>query len=139
VMSVAREFSGGADRLQMLAGIAALLFFLVGGRQLARVVNTHAARAIDDGGSDIAPLLLFALLWLIADSPSPQRAHLPSERSCGGLIDGGVHVGETAKRRPNTAAGAASRACSRGIRRDARIAGDGGTGLPPVATGHSEV
>lgn len=73
VMSVAAGFSGGADRLRMLAGIAALLCFLVGGRHLARVVNAHAARAIADGSNDIAPLLLFALLWLIADSPSPQR------------------------------------------------------------------
>ena len=73
VMSVAAGFSGGADRLRMLAGIAALLCFLVGGRELGRVVNAHGARAIDDGGSDISPLLLFALLWVIADSPSTQR------------------------------------------------------------------
>lgn len=57
----------------MLAGVVALLCFLFGGRQLARVVDEHATRAIEDGGSDIAPLLLFALLWVIADSPSPQR------------------------------------------------------------------
>jgi len=71
-MSVAEGLSG-AGRLRMLAAIAALLCFLVGGRELARVVNAHGARASDDGCSDIAPLLLFALLCLIADSPSPQR------------------------------------------------------------------
>jgi hypothetical protein len=57
----------------MLAGVVALLCFLFGGRQLARAVDEHATRAIEDGGSDIAPLLLFALLCVIADSPSPQR------------------------------------------------------------------
>ena len=71
-MSVAEGLSG-AGRLRMLAAIAALLCFLVGGRELARVVNAHGARASDDGCSDIAPLLLFALLCLIADSPPPQR------------------------------------------------------------------
>jgi hypothetical protein len=73
VMSVAAGFSGGAARLRMLVRVVALLCFLFGGRQLARVVNEHGARGIGDGGSDIAPLLLFALLWVIADSPSPQR------------------------------------------------------------------
>ena len=71
-MSVAEGLSG-AGRLRMLAAIAALLCFLVGGRELARVVNAHGARASDDGCSDIAPLLLFALLWVIVDSPSSQR------------------------------------------------------------------
>ena len=138
-MSVAEGLSGGAGRLRMLAAIAALLCFLVGGRELARVVNAHGARASDDGCSDIAPLLLFALLCLIADSPSRSVSHVPSERSCVGLIDRGVHVGETKERRSHAAAGAASRACSGGIRRDARIAGDAGTGLPPVVTGPGDV
>jgi hypothetical protein len=86
----------------MLAAIAALLCFLVGGRELARVVNAHGARASDDGCSDIAPLLLFALLCLIADSPSRSVSHVPSERSCVGLIDRGVHVGETKERAGHT-------------------------------------
>ena len=71
-MSVAAVFSGGAARLRMLVRLVAPLCFLFGGRQLARVVNEHGARGIGDG-SDIAPLLLFALLWVIADSPSSQR------------------------------------------------------------------
>jgi hypothetical protein len=63
-----------------LAGVAALMCFLFGGRQLARLVNQHAARAVDKSGSDIAPLLLFALFWLIADSPRHGGvSHPPSE------------------------------------------------------------
>ena len=72
-MSVAAGFSGGGAGLRMLVRVVALLCFLFGGRELARVVNAHGARASDDGCSDIAPLLLFALLCLIADSPPPQR------------------------------------------------------------------
>ena len=66
VTSVAAGFSGGAARLRMLVRVVAVLCFLFGGRQLARVVNEYGARGIGDGGSDIAPLLLFALLWVIA-------------------------------------------------------------------------
>jgi hypothetical protein len=59
----------GSAWLWMLAGLVALLCLLWGGRRMARGVNEHAWRAIEECGAAIAPLLLFALLWLIVDPP----------------------------------------------------------------------
>jgi hypothetical protein len=53
----------------MIAGLVAVLCLLWGGRRVARGVNEHVWRAIEECGSAIAPLLLFALLWLIVDPP----------------------------------------------------------------------
>jgi hypothetical protein len=59
----------------MLAGLVALVCLLCCGRRVARMVNAHTSRAIDESGSAIAPLLLFTLLWLIADPPSRPSGH----------------------------------------------------------------
>jgi hypothetical protein len=55
--------------LWLLAGLVTLLCLLCCGRRIARMVNEHTSRAIEESRSAISPLLLFALLWLIADPP----------------------------------------------------------------------
>jgi hypothetical protein len=51
----------------MIAGLAALLFVLWSTRRMSRGINEHAWRALEECGSALAPLLVFALLWLMAD------------------------------------------------------------------------
>jgi hypothetical protein len=57
----------------MHAGLVAFLFLLCCGQRMARIVNEQTSRAIEESASAIAPLLLFTLLWLIADPP-PRRS-----------------------------------------------------------------
>ena len=68
--------------LWMVAGFVALTCLLCCGRRVAWLVNEHTSRAIEEYGSAIAPLLLFTLLWLIADPPPRPsgRARLAPQR-----------------------------------------------------------
>jgi hypothetical protein len=44
----------------------------VGGR-FARVIDGRKSRAIEECGCAVAPLVLFALLWLLDDSPQRSK------------------------------------------------------------------
>jgi hypothetical protein len=55
--------------LRMLAGLVALLCRRWGIRGMVRVVHENVSHAIEECDSACVPLLLFALLWLIADAP----------------------------------------------------------------------
>ena len=60
-----------ASRLWMICGLVAVLYLLWGGRRLARGIDGRAWRAIEEFGCAVAPMLLFALIWLLA--PSARR------------------------------------------------------------------
>jgi hypothetical protein len=53
----------------MIRGLVAILYLLWSGRRLSRGIDGPGRRAIEEFGCAVAPLLLFALLWLLADSP----------------------------------------------------------------------
>jgi hypothetical protein len=56
-------------RLWMIYGLLVVLHSLWGGRRLARGIDGRAhQRAIEEFGCAVAPLLVFALIWLFADS-----------------------------------------------------------------------
>ena len=65
----AAQWRRPAGWLWMIAGVVAVLCLLWGGRRMSRGVNEHAWCAIEECGRSIAPLVLFALLWLMADPP----------------------------------------------------------------------
>jgi hypothetical protein len=52
----------------MICGLFSVLHSLWGGRRLARGIDGRVPpRAIEECGCAVAPLLLFALIWLFAD------------------------------------------------------------------------
>jgi hypothetical protein len=53
----------------MFAGLVAVLCLWWGGRRIGRLVNEQTWQAIEEYDGAIAPLVLFALLWLIVDPP----------------------------------------------------------------------
>jgi hypothetical protein len=67
-------------QLWMVCGLFAIVSLLWGGRRLARGIDGRNWRAIEEFGEAIAPLLLFALIWLLADSsPRPKAEARLSE------------------------------------------------------------
>ena len=64
----------------MIDGFFALLYLMWGGRRLARRIDAHEWRAIEEFGCAVAPLALFALIWLLADSVQPHDAPARSRR-----------------------------------------------------------
>jgi hypothetical protein len=56
------------------------------GRRLTRGIDGQASRTIEEFGCAIAPLVLFALFWLLADSGQRPRANGVSLRHRGGRI-----------------------------------------------------
>jgi hypothetical protein len=66
------SWQGRSTQLWMICGLFAIMSLLWGGRRLARGIDGRAWRAIEEFGGAIAPLVLFALIWLLADSsPGP--------------------------------------------------------------------
>lgn len=56
----------------MICGLFAIVSLLWAGRRLARGIDGREWRAIEEFGGAIAPLVLFALIWLLTDSsPRP--------------------------------------------------------------------
>ena len=68
----------GSAWLWMIRGLFGVLYLLCGGRRLGRGIDGREWRAIEEFGCAVAPLLLFALIWLLADSAQPRspRARL---------------------------------------------------------------
>jgi hypothetical protein len=62
----------------MVRGLFVVLYFLPGGRRLARGIDGYEWRAIEEFGCAVAPLLLFALIWLLADSARRPRSSQPA-------------------------------------------------------------
>jgi hypothetical protein len=60
-------------RLWMICGLFAILFSS-GEAEGWRAVDGREWRAIDEFGCAIAPLVLFALIWLLVDSAPPPNA-----------------------------------------------------------------
>jgi hypothetical protein len=60
--------------LWIIRGLFAVLYLLWGGRRLARGIDVREWRAIEECGCAVAPLLLFALIWLLADSAQRPNA-----------------------------------------------------------------
>jgi hypothetical protein len=58
-------------QLWMICGLFAITSLLWAGRRLARRIEW---RAIEEFGGAIAPLVLFALIWLLADSSPRAKA-----------------------------------------------------------------
>jgi hypothetical protein len=52
----------------------AMVYLLCGSQRLARGIAGCRWRAIEEFASGVAPLVLFALLWLLADSVQPPSA-----------------------------------------------------------------
>jgi hypothetical protein len=68
----------------MICGLFAVLYLQWGGRRLARGIDGRAWLAIEEFGCAVAPLLAFALIWLLADSAremDSQRRSSSSARS----------------------------------------------------------
>jgi len=59
----------------MIGSLFAVLSFLWGRRRLARGIDGRQWRAIEEFGCAVAPLLLFALMWLLVDSAQRPHAH----------------------------------------------------------------
>jgi hypothetical protein len=47
------------------------------GARFARVIDGRKSRAIEEYGCAVAPLVLFALLWLLDDSPQGSKRRVP--------------------------------------------------------------
>jgi hypothetical protein len=65
----------------LLCGLVAVLCLLCGGRRVARQIAPHKWGAIEEFGCAVAPLVLFALVWLLAGAdhecdPGTNRARL---------------------------------------------------------------
>jgi hypothetical protein len=58
----------------MIWGLVAVLYLLCGGRRLARGIDGREWCAIEEFGCGVAPLLVFALIWLLADSAQRPNA-----------------------------------------------------------------
>jgi hypothetical protein len=59
----------------MIRGLVAVLYLHWSGRRFARGIDWRERRAIEEFRRAVAPLLLFALLWLLADSPQRPKVH----------------------------------------------------------------
>jgi hypothetical protein len=55
----------------LLCGLVGVLCLLCGGRRVARRIAGHKWEAIEEFGCAVAPLLLFALVGLLADAWAP--------------------------------------------------------------------
>jgi hypothetical protein len=62
--------------LWMICGLVAVAYLPWGGRRLARGIGGREWHAIDEFGCAVAPLLLFALIWLLADSAQRPNARV---------------------------------------------------------------
>ena len=60
--------------LWMVCGLFAILYLLWHGRRLSRGIGRRDWRAIEEFRCAVAPLVLFALLWLFADFVQPPNA-----------------------------------------------------------------
>ncbi len=60
----------------IIRGLVAVLYLLWSGRRLARGIDGCERRAIEEFGCAAAPLVFFALLWLLADSPQRPKVHV---------------------------------------------------------------
>ncbi len=66
--------------LWMVCSLFAVLCLLWDGRRLARGIDRRDWRALEEFRYAVAPLLLFALLWLFADFVQPPNAALTRAR-----------------------------------------------------------
>ena len=66
--------------LWMVRGLFAVLYLLWDGRRLARRTDRRDWRAIEEFRYAVAPLVVFALLWLFADFLQPPNAGLTRAR-----------------------------------------------------------
>jgi hypothetical protein len=58
----------------MIGSLFAVLYLLWSGRRRARGIDGRDWRAIEEFGCAVAPLLLFALIWLLAEPAPPPNA-----------------------------------------------------------------
>jgi hypothetical protein len=61
-------------RLWIVGGLAAL-YFLCGGRRIARSIDWREWRAFEEFGDSVAPLVLIALVWLLAEPMDTRKVY----------------------------------------------------------------
>ena len=67
--------------LQVTLGLFVVLCLLWGGRRFARGIDRRALMAVDEFACAAAPLILFALMWLLAGSTRSSNARVRSRRA----------------------------------------------------------
>jgi hypothetical protein len=65
-----------SPRLWMICGLFAVVYLLWDGRRLARRAVGREGRGIDEFRCAVAPLVVYALMWLLADSAQPPNAQV---------------------------------------------------------------
>jgi hypothetical protein len=67
--------------LQVTVGFFAIVCLLWSGRKFARAIDSRAMSALEEFGGAVAPLILLALMWLLAGSTRSPNARLRPRRA----------------------------------------------------------
>jgi hypothetical protein len=67
--------------LQVTVGFVAIVCLLWSGRRFARGIDSRALSALEEFGGAVAPLILLALMWLLAESTRSPNARVRPPRA----------------------------------------------------------
>ena len=67
--------------LQVALGLFAVVCLLWTGRKFARGIDRRALIALEEFGCAVAPLILIALMWLLAESTRSPNARVRSRKA----------------------------------------------------------
>jgi hypothetical protein len=67
--------------LQVGLGLFAVMCLVWGGRKFARGIDRRALIALEEFGCAVAPLILIALVWLLAGSTRPPNPRVRSRKA----------------------------------------------------------
>ena len=67
--------------IQVTVGLFAIVCLLWSGRRFARGIDSRALSALEEFGGAVAPLILIALMWLLAGSTRSPNARVRPRRA----------------------------------------------------------